>query len=70
MALFGSKKESSKASVKKVRPIVVRTQNIASEIFKVAKSYEIQPETLDFNLFDVQTYTRVMLDDNSANVDW
>ena len=70
MALFGSKKETSKSSVKKVRPIVVRTQNIASEIFKVAKSYEIQPETLDFNLFDVQTYTRVMLDDNSANVDW
>ena len=70
MALFGSKKETPKSSIKKVRPIVVRTQNIASEIFKVAKSYEIQPETLDFNLFDVQTYTRVMLDDHSANVDW
>ena len=71
MALFGSSKsEITKASVKKVRPVVVRTQNIASEIFKVANSYEIKPEELDFNLFDVQTYTRVMLDDHSANVDW
>jgi len=71
MALFGSSKsETAKTSVKKVRPIVVRTQNIASEIFKVAKSYEIKPEELDFNLFDVQTYTRVMLDDHSAHVEW
>ena len=71
MALFGSSKsETAKTSVKKVRPVVVRTQNIASEIFKVAKSYEIKPEELDFNLFDVQTYTRVMLDDHSAHVEW
>ena len=71
MALFGSSKsETTKTSVKKVRPVVVRTQNVASEIFKVAKSYEIKAEELDFNLFDVQTYTRVMLDDHSANVDW
>jgi len=74
MALFGLKKKVSnvsvETSVKKIRPVVVRTQNIASEIFKVAKSYEIQPETLDFNLFNVQTYTRVMLDDHSGNSDW
>ena len=70
MALFGSKKETPKASVKKIKPVVVRTQHIASEIFKVAKSYEIQPETLDFNLFDVQTYTRVMLDDHSGDTEW
>jgi len=76
MALFGLKKKAPKASTsvevaaKKVRPVVVRTQNIASEIFKMAKSYEIQPESLDFNLFNVQTYTRLMLDDHSASVDW
>jgi len=74
MALFGLKKKapkvSAQVSVKKVRPVVVRTQNIASEIFKVAKSYEIQPDTLDFNLFNVQTYTRMMLDDNSVSADW
>jgi len=71
MALFGSSKaDKNKSSVKKVRSIVVRTQNVASEIFKVAKTYEIQPEELDFNLLDVQSYTRVMIDDNSSKTDW
>ncbi len=71
MALFGSNKTSTtKSSVKKVRPVVVRTQNIASEIFKVAKSYEIQPEALDFNLFDVQTYVREVTEENAATVEW
>jgi len=41
MALFGSDKKTK--IVKKVRPTVVRTQNIAKELFNVAKSYEIKP---------------------------
>jgi hypothetical protein len=57
MALFGSSKKAP--SIKKVRPTVVRTQNVAKEIFSIAKSYEIQPELLDFNLLEVQTYTRL-----------
>jgi uncharacterized protein (DUF342 family) len=72
MAFFGSKKTtaSETKSIKKVRPVVVRTEHIASEIFKVAKSYEIEPETLDFNLFDVQSYTRLLPDENATNVEW
>ena len=71
MALFGSSKsETTKTSVKKVRPVVVRTQNVASEIFKVAKSYEMKPEEFDFNLFEVQTFVRVVVDKNAANVEW
>ncbi|WP_457743503.1 flagellar assembly protein A [Sulfurimonas sp.] len=71
MALFGTEKASKNTNTqRKVRPVVVRTQNVASEIFKVAKSYEIEPDTLDFHLFEVQTYTRIMLDDNSANSEW
>lgn len=58
MALFGSNK-TAKTSLKKVRPTVVRTQNIAREIQTLAKSYEIRPEQLDFNILDVQTYTRM-----------
>lgn len=57
MALFGSK--SNTASSKSVRPTVVRTQNVAKELFNVSKSYDIKPEMLDFNILDVQTYTRV-----------
>jgi len=71
MALFGTAKASKDTNTqRKVRPIVVRTQNVASEIFKVAKSYEIEPDALDFNLFEVQTYTRIMIDDNLANTEW
>ncbi|WP_457748637.1 flagellar assembly protein A [Sulfurimonas sp.] len=57
MALFGSDKKTK--IVKKVRPTVVRTQNVAKEIFNIAKSYDIKPELLDFNILDIQTYTRV-----------
>ena len=57
MALFGSEKKSK--TVRKVRPTVIRTQNVAKEIFNIAKSYEIKPELLDFNILDIQTYTRV-----------
>ena len=56
MALFGSKE---KATLKKVRPTVIRTQNVAKEIFNFSKSYDIKPEMLDFNILDVQTYTRI-----------
>ncbi len=57
MALFGSDKKSK--TVRKVRPTVIRTQNVAKEIFNIAKSYEIKPELLDFNILDIQTYTRI-----------
>lgn len=57
MALFGSKNKQQ--SQKKVRPTVVRTQNVAKEIFNLSKSYDIDPEKLDFNILGVQTYTRI-----------
>ena len=58
MALFGSKTQTT-ISAKVVRPTVVRTQNVAKELFSIAKSYDVQPEMLDFNILDVQTYTRI-----------
>jgi len=67
MALFGSNKKTP--AMKKVRPTVVRTQNIAQELFKIAKSYEMEPELLDFNLLDVQTYTRVITQE-TKDAEW
>jgi len=61
MALFGSSKKTP--ALKKVRPTVVRTQNVAKEIFNIAKSYEMEPELLDFNILDVQTFTRLVSKD-------
>ena len=66
MALFGSSKKTP--SIKKVRPTVVRTQNVAKELFKIAKSYEMDAELLDFNLLDVQTYTRIY--DGTKETEW
>ena len=59
MALFGSNKSSSVA-VRKVRPTVVKSENIAKELSSIAKEYGIKPETLDFHILDVLTYTRFL----------
>lgn len=49
-----------------VKPTVVRTQNVAKELFNIAKSYGIKPEILDFNILDVQTYIR----DEALDTEW
>jgi hypothetical protein len=64
MALFGSDKKTTK--LLRVRPTVVRTQNVAKELFKIAKSYDVKPETLDFNLLAVQSYIRIREGDDEA----
>jgi len=57
MALFGSNKKVQATSTK-IRPIVVRTKSISAELVKTAKSYDVKPDTLDFNILEVQTLTR------------
>jgi len=69
MALFGSSKKTPTVAVKKVRPTIIRAQNVAKEIFKIAKSYDMDPELLDFNLLDVQTYTRIVTEE-SKEAEW
>lgn len=66
MALFGSKKKST--TLQKVRPTVVRTQNVANELIKIARTYETKVETLDFNILDIETFTR--LNDGTKETDW
>ncbi len=67
MALFGSSKKA-KPALKKVRPTVVRTQNVAKELLSIAKSYDIKADTLDFNILEIQTYTR--MNDGSRDTEW
>ena len=67
MALFGSSKKE-KPTLKKVRPTVVRTQNVAKELLEIAKSYGIKADSLDFNIIDIQTYTRV--NDGTKETEW
>jgi len=67
MALFGSK-ESKKIATVSVRPTVVRTQNVAKELQSLAQSYSFKVDKLDFNILDVQTYTR--LNEENKESEW
>lgn len=67
MALFGSSK-STTPSNQKIRPTVVRTQNVAKELLSIAKSFDVKPESVDFNLLDVETFTR--MNDGTKETDW
>jgi len=66
MALFGSKEK--KQISKAVRPTVVRTQNVVKELQAIAKSYEVRVDTLDFNILEVQRYTRI--NDGTKETEW
>ncbi len=61
MALFGNKKKSDE-EVKFIRSVVVRTENVAKELMGVASGNHVNVATLDFNILDVQTYTRMSKD--------
>lgn len=67
MALFGSSKKEKPALVK-VRPTVIRTQNVAKELVALANSYETKVENIDFNILEIQTYTR--MNDGTKETDW
>jgi len=67
MGLFGSSEK--KEIVKKVRPTVVRTQNVAKELMNIAKTNNVNVNSLDFNLLDIQTYTRMNDSANSSMKD-
>lgn len=67
MALFGSTKAENK-TVRKVKPTVIRTQNVAKELVEIAKSYEMKVDLLDFNILEVQTFTRI--NEDSKDTEW
>jgi len=58
MALFGSKNKEVVAT-KHIRPTVIRVQNVAKELVALAKSYNVRVDSIDFNILEVQTYTRM-----------
>ena len=68
MALFGSSKKETTVTTKKIRPTVLRVQNVAKELLALAKSYEIKVDAIDFNILEVQTYTR--MNDGTKETEW
>ncbi|EQB40423.1 hypothetical protein M947_01100 [Sulfurimonas hongkongensis] len=68
MAIFASGKKGTQSSQTKIRPTVVRTQNVAKELISIAKSNDVSIHSIDFNVLEVQTYTRINKD--NEEVDW
>lgn len=58
MGLFDSD-EKKEQEPKTIRPVVVKTQNVAKEIIELAKKNGVSPSSLDFDILEVNTYTRV-----------
>ena len=67
MGFFSSSKKT-KVQSKVIRPTVVRTQNVPKELLNIAKSYDISVNKIDFNLLEVQTYTR--MNDGTKEAEW
>jgi len=65
--LFGSSNEEKK-SVQKIRTTVVKTSNVAKELMSLAESNGVNISTLDFNILDMQTFTRI--NDGKKEGDW
>ncbi|MEA1920681.1 MAG: flagellar assembly protein A [Campylobacterota bacterium] len=45
-------------TAKSIQPVVVRTENVAKELVRIASSYKVPVGTLDFTLFSFQTFTK------------
>jgi len=67
MGLFSSSKKTEN-SPNRIRPTVVRTQNVAKEIAELSRKYNINSSTLDFDILEIQTYTRLNKDKTES--DW
>jgi hypothetical protein len=67
MGLFSSDKKIEK-SPNKIRPTVVRTQNVSKEMAEIARKNNVNLNTLDFDVLEIQTYTRVNKD--KAESEW
>ncbi|WP_294888004.1 flagellar assembly protein A [Sulfurimonas sp. RIFCSPLOWO2_12_36_12] len=67
MGLFSSSAKAEQV-LKKIRPTVVKTQNVAKELIDVAKKNDVNISSLDFDILEVQTYTRVNKD--KIESDW
>lgn len=59
MAFFSKKEKPEDKKEKVIRPIVVRTENVAKEMMNVAASNDVTTASLDFNILEIQTFTRM-----------
>jgi len=67
MALF-TKEDEGKEARPHMKPIIVRTGNVAKELLQAASNYKLPVQSLDFNLLDTQTFKR--MNTEGAQEDW
>ena len=68
MALLKSGETPVENSAKTIQPVVVRTDNVAKELMYVATTNDVPVASLDFNLLETQTFTRIGAE--GKEVDW
>ncbi len=61
MGLFTKEGEREEAIVH-IKPIVVRTSNVAKELLQAALNFKVSVHSLDFNLLETQTFSRKVVD--------
>jgi len=63
MGLFSEKKKDDiQEKDKEIRPVIVRTSNVAKELMGVSANYKVPVSKLDFRLLSVQTFTKLTVD--------
>ncbi|MCF6339160.1 MAG: FapA family protein [Sulfurimonas sp.] len=67
MGLFSSS-EDGKPILKKIRPTVIKTKNVAKELIDIAKKNDVNVNTLDFDILEVENFIRTNKD--KEEVDW
>lgn len=66
MGLF-KKEVKDDVSVRQIKPIVMRTTNVARELLQVASNFKVPVHSLDFDLMNTQTFCKMS---DSGSDDW
>lgn len=66
MGLF-SKEVENDVSVPQIKPIVIRTPNVARELLQAASNFKVPVHSLDFHLMNTQTFSKMS---DSGSDDW
>ncbi|MDD2267407.1 flagellar assembly protein A [Sulfuricurvum sp.] len=61
MGLFTKEGEHEESAVH-IKPIIVRTSNVAKELLQAALNFKVSVHTLDFNLLETQTFSKKVAD--------
>lgn len=56
------------ATAQKIRSVVVKTTSVPKELMKMAKKHDVKVDTLDFNILEIKTFSRI--NDGRQESEW